>query len=40
MDTGALLGVASVAALGLSPVWPALGLALGIAAARTVRGFV
>ena len=43
MDTGAPLGLASVAALGLSPFWPALGLALGIAAfaaARTVRGFV
>ncbi len=48
MDTGAPLGVASVAALGLSPFWPALGLAamglaLGIAAfaaARTVRGYM
>ena len=46
MDTGAPLGLASVAALALSPFWPALGLAamglaLGIAAfaaARTVRG--
>lgn len=48
MDTGAALGAASVAALCLSPFWPALGLAamgvaLAIAAfatARTVRGYM
>lgn len=48
MDTGATLGVASVAALGLSPFWPAAGLAamgasLVIAAwatFRTARGFM
>ena len=48
MDSGAPLGVASVAALCLSPFWPvaglaALGAALVIAAwaaARTVRGYM
>lgn len=48
MDTGAALGAASVAALGLSPFWPVLGLAalcvaLGIAAWATfcaVRGLI
>ena len=48
MDAGVPLGVASVAALVLSPFWPAaamaaMGAALAIAAwaaARTVRGFV
>ena len=48
MDTGAPLGLASIAALALSPFWPALGLAamglaLGIAAfaaVRTVRGYM
>ena len=48
MDTGAPLGVASVAALGLSPFWPVAGLAaMGVAlviaawaAFRTARGFM
>lgn len=48
MDTGAALGAASVAALGLSPFWPALGLAAmgvalaiaAVAAARTVGGYI
>lgn len=48
MDVGAPLGVASAAALSLSPVWPGAGLAAMIialaiaafAAARTVRGFM
>ena len=48
MDSGAPLGVASVASLVLSPFWPSAGLgalvvALVIAAwaaARTVRGYM
>ena len=48
MDSGAPLGVASVAALVLSPFWPGAGLAgLAVAvliaawaAARTVRGYM
>lgn len=48
MDTGAPLGLASVAALVLSPVWPDAGLAglaialliAAFAAARTARGLV